>query len=276
MSAPTIAILTDFGDYDPFVGIMKGVMSRIAPQAKQISITQQIPPGDIQRAAIVLWQSVPHFPPGTIFLVVVDPGVGTDRKAIILTSGKKVFIGPDNGVFSYILDQNSKAWELNNPEFQYTNLSTTFHGRDIFSPAAAYASLGIQPAQFGDSVQELVKLPAPRLDFVGDSLRGEVLTVDHFGNLLTSIGLFSPSKEDTLHFDPWVSALSSRDIVLNDPHITLKDQSTLPLISTFSDLDGRDCGVLVGSTGLMELVANQHSAAEILKLNPGDPVTFNP
>ena len=276
MSAPKIAILTDFGDYDPFVGIMRGVMSRIAPQAKHISITQQIPPGDIQRAAVVLWQSVPHFPPGTIFLVVVDPGVGTERRAIIFKSGKKVFIGPDNGVFSYILDQKTKVWELSNPDFQYTELSSTFHGRDIFSPAAAYASLGIQPSQFGDPVQDQVKLPTPDLDFDGNSLRGEVLTADHFGNLLTSLGKFSPIKEGTFHFDPWIGALSPRDMVLNNPQITLADGTTLPLISTFGDLTGRECGVLVGSTGLLELVANQHAAAEILKLNPGDPVTFEP
>ncbi len=276
MSAPRIAILTDFGDYDPFVGIMKGVMSHIAPHTQFIRLTHQIPPGDIQRAAVVLWQSAPHFPPGSIFLVVVDPGVGTDRKAVILETRQQLFIGPDNGVFSYILDQKTNAWELSNPDFQYTKMSTTFHGRDIFSPAAAYASLGIQPSQFGDPVRELARLPAPSLDFDGESLRGEVLTVDYFGNILTSLGLFSRPVDDMLHLEPWVGSVSSREVALNDPHLVLTDHTTLPLISTFEDLQGRACGALIGSTGLIEVVANQQSAAELLGLSPGDPVTFNP
>jgi len=276
MSGPKIALITDFGDYDPFVGIMKGVMSRIAPQTQYINLTHQIPPGDIQRAAIVLWQSVPHFAPGTIFLVVVDPGVGTDRKAVILKCGQQVFIGPDNGVFSYILDQKSQAYELNNPDFHYSKTSTTFHGRDIFSPAAAYASLGIQPSQFGDPVQELVQLPTPYLEFDGETLRGEVVSVDHFGNILTSLGLISRPTGDKLQINPWLGDSSPRDIVMDDPHVTLANRTSLPLISTFEDLEGKDCGALVGSSGLLELVANQNSAAEILEAKPGDRVTFHP
>ena len=117
-SEQVIALLTDFGNDDPFVGIMKGVISNIAPKVKLIYITHNIPPGDIRRAAVMLWQSVPYFPLGTIFLTVVDPGVGTNRRGMIVKAGDYIFVGPDNGVFTFTCQDEFTAWELQESQFQ--------------------------------------------------------------------------------------------------------------------------------------------------------------
>jgi len=269
---PKIALITDFGEYDPFVGIMKGVISEIAPRTNQIDITHLIPPGDIKRGAIVLWQCYQHFPQETVFLTVVDPGVGTDRKAIYLQAHGHTFIGPDNGVFSYLLDDNYQAWELTNTRLQYETSSTTFHGRDIFAPAAAHASLGVEGPEFGNEVTGLTRFPHPRLHKSGAVLHGEVLTIDQFGNLLTSLGRFRPSEEGDIALTPWTGSLSPQRYQVESLQVQLPDGITIPLVKTFDDLEGEECGALVGSTGLIEVVANQQSAADLLELHPGDPV----
>lgn len=273
MPHPPIAIMTDFGERDPFVAIMKGVIHRIAPGTPLVDITHQIPPGDIQRGAIVLWQAVPHFPQGTIFLAVIDPGVGTDRKAIYLQNRQAIFIGPDNGVFSYISDDDSPAWELSNPALQYAS-SSTFHGRDIFAPAAAHAALGKKGADFGPALEGRVTLPRPLLHLEGHTLRGEILTQDRFGNLLTSLGQLSPLDGGDYRLDPWVGTFSPTKIPNGGMEIILPNGERLDLVSTFGDIQPGDCAALVGSTGLIELVSNRESAADLLSLKRGDTVTL--
>ena len=150
MSQP-IVILTDFGTSDPFTGIMKGVIAGIAPDRPIIDLTNEIPPGDIRRAAVMLWQASPYFPAGSVFLTVVDPGVGTSRRPIFLKTRDHVFIGPDNGVFTFILGESFQAWELQNPRLTLQNPGMTFHGRDIFAPAAGYAALGTPGPEFGET-----------------------------------------------------------------------------------------------------------------------------
>jgi len=163
MKKRIIALLTDFGNEDPYVGIMKVIISQIYEDCALIDLTHLIPPGDIQRGAFVLWQAARDLPPGTVFLSVVDPGVGTDRKAIFLECGGQIFIGPDNGLFSYLTyKKDYAAWELSNPNFQQKNTAYTFHGRDIFAPAAAHTALGRQGAEFGDKLSEILLLPQPR------------------------------------------------------------------------------------------------------------------
>ena len=164
MRTKPLVILSDFGTEDPFVGIMKGVISVISPGTPIIDLTHEIPPGDIRRASIFLWQSFSYFPKGTIFLVVVDPGVGTQRKPLILETKDYTFIGPDNGVFTFIHDQDTQAWILENPDFFLPNLRMTFHGRDIFAPCAAYAARGIRGPEFGDRIMDIKKILSPRLD----------------------------------------------------------------------------------------------------------------
>jgi S-adenosylmethionine hydrolase len=278
-SEPVIALLTDFGNDDPFVGIMKGVISNIAPQVKLIDITNKIPPGDIRRAAVTLWQSIPFFPPGSIFLTVVDPGVGTNRRGMLVQAGDYIFVGPDNGVFTYARQDEFIAWELQESQFQLAVKGNTFHGRDIFAPAAAHAANGIEGDRFGSKIVDLVLLTNPQLQVAKNKIYGEVLYSDQFGNLLTSLGLFSPSDERSFRFDPWINR---RQVDFEDRVIS-KYQSTLSLpggktllwVDTFSDLQDGECGFLVGSSGLIEIVANQNNAGELLNINSGAQLTLN-
>ena len=159
---PPIVILTDFGTTDPYVGIMKGVITQIAPLTPIIDLTHKITPGDVRQGAVTLWQSINYFPPGSIFLVVIDPGVGTSRRPLILQNGPYTFIAPDNGVLSFICGNDPKAWEISNPELSLPNPSITFHGRDIFAPAAAHTSLGVDATEFGDPIRGFHLLNDPR------------------------------------------------------------------------------------------------------------------
>ena len=181
-SSPLIALITDFGENDPFVGIMKGVISKISPGIELIDITHNIPPGDIQRAAIMLWQSKPYFPPGSIFLTVVDPGVGTSRRGLIAFSDDHIYVGPDNGLFTFVLDTSSEQWELENREYQLPHPGTTFHGRDIFAPAAAYTAKGIFGSEFGPVITDIMRLPKPHFRLSPHQIQGEILYKDRFGN----------------------------------------------------------------------------------------------
>ena len=272
---PTIAILTDFGSQDPFVGIMKGVIAGINPGAQHIDLNNQIPPGDIQRAAITLWQSRDYFPKGTTFLTVVDPGVGTQRRSIILKSDGYTFVGPDNGVFTLILGDDWKAWELVNPDLMMPNPGNTFHGRDIFAPAAAHASKGVPGPEFGEAIHALVLLPAPKLDSPSPgTIRGEILHADHFGNLLTSLGRFDLIDNGSWEYRPWIGESHTQEIDSSNAIIKLPDGSQLPWVKTFGEIPENECTVLVGSSGLIEIVANRQSAAEMLELSGGESVTL--
>lgn len=269
-----IALLTDFGDQDPFVGIMKGVMVQRAAEAHFIDLTHHIPPGDVFQAAVVLWASVPYFPLGTVFLVVVDPGVGTSRRAVLVESGGYRFVGPDNGVFSFVLRPGWRAWALENPHFRLPHVSTTFHGRDIFAPAAAYAALGIPGEAFGPPVSDLVRLVPPRLEVTPAYIQGEVLFADRFGNVMTSLGTFEPAEEDTWYFRPWLAETETpRRVRFNTLH--LPDGQTLKPVRTFGDLPPGEPGFLVGSTGLIEIVVNRGDAAAHLGLKRGQSLTLD-
>ena len=274
MASNLIVLITDFGDSDPYVGIMKGVICRIAPALNLIDLNHHIPPGDIQECAFQLWQAVEYFPPDAVFLAVVDPGVGTKRKGLFFQRGDQVFIGPDNGVFSYLgYKTPTMAWELASPEFQLQDPSSTFHGRDIFAPAAAYATLGIRGHQFGEIIGSLNHLPSPVCQIKEDHLEGEVISIDRFGNLITSLGQFQKT-EKVLKISSWIEDLSLG--FPPDPKIH-HDQEVNPLsmISTFSDIPPGSCAGLIGSSGLLEIVANQSSAADLLGLGKGDRITLS-
>jgi S-adenosyl-L-methionine hydrolase (adenosine-forming) len=273
MTAPIIALLTDFGTVDPFVGIVKAVIAGIAPETKIIDITHEIPPGDIQRAAVILWQAAPFFPPFTIFLAIVDPGVGTERRPILLQSGfgrsdrTYFFIGPDNGLFTYVQYHGFKAWELANPSYRLTLPSMTFHGRDIFAPAAAYAARGIPGSAFGPMIADPVRLPAPWLHQDAQGiLSGEILFADHFGNYLTSLGKFERQGRDTLRFDPWLPGAAPRVFSTKEISIILPGGLRIRLAETFGAIPDGSVAILVGSSGLLEIAANRSSAFKILNL----------
>lgn len=274
MNTP-IALLTDFGHQDPFVGIMKGVIADLSPAVQLIDICHEIPPGDIARAAIQLWQSSPYFPKGTIFLTVVDPGVGTARTPIIMQTKDHIFIGPDNGVFSFVVDDNTQAWALHNPAYQQRNPAMTFHGRDIFAPAAAHAARGTLGHEFGAALPELVKLPIPTLQATERGLlHGEILYADHFGNLLTSLGKFQSQDDSLWTFQPWIGDATPFTLKLHQSILQLPGGGTLPWAQTFGDISANKCAAIIGSSGLIEIVANGQSAAKLLGLVSGNSLTL--
>lgn len=188
---PPIALLTDFGYRDHYVGVMKGVIASIAPEARVIDITHGIAPQSIIGGAIALRESWKFFPPRTIFVVVVDPGVGTERRPIAVeTHAGARFVGPDNGVMALALDQAgfARAVELTAQRYRLPRVSASFHGRDIFAPAAAYLWRGTRLAAMGPAVTNPIALELPRPLETASELRGEVIYVDGFGNLITNIG----------------------------------------------------------------------------------------
>ncbi len=272
MKPQLIALLTDFGTSDPYVGIMKGILAGISPGTRLIDLTHHIPPGDIQRGAFTLWQSSLDLPLGTIFLAVVDPGVGTERKAICLDCAGQRFIGPDNGLFSFLLyGKEYNAWELSNPAYFLSSPGATFHGRDIFAPAAAYAANGIAGEKLGNPVESIQRLPVPRLKLEGKSLSGEVLSTDIFGNLFTSLGRFHSNRSWDLILGSWVDQTKCKIKARSHVEILAKD-ITLPLVKTFAAIPEGDCAGLIGSIGLLEIVCNRGSAKNILGLKRGDAV----
>jgi S-adenosylmethionine hydrolase len=274
MSAP-IVILTDFGTTDPFVGIMKGVITTINPDTPIIDLTHEIPPGDIRRGGIVLWQSRPYFPEGTTFLGVVDPGVGTQRRPILLETQGQSFIGPDNGLFTYVLGPTFRAWELANPQLRLPNPRATFHGRDIFAPAAAYAAQGVPGPQFGEAVPELSMAPLPQLEIQPPNrIRGEILHMDRFGNALTSLGVFSPLPTGSHALEPWVGKETGLEVRMEEASLQLPGGYLIPWAKTFAEVEAGSCAFILGSSGLLEIVGNRQSAAKLLNLQGGEPVTL--
>lgn len=274
MTPSLIAILTDFGTQDTYVGVMKGVIASIAPQAQVIDLTHEITPGDIRQAAFKLWQAVPFFPDGTIFEVVVDPGVGTRRRPVAVAWSSRIFVLPDNGLMTYLLTcaPASKAVELVSPTFRLNPVSSTFHGRDVFAPAAAYLASGVPMDDLGPPAGELIRFPLPHLSLKkGPRLEGEILHADRFGNLITSLGRLE-RQVDSLAFVPWLPVVDQSSIPSENLRLHLEDGTRLSLNNTFGDVPRGTALAYIGSEGLVEVAVNQGSAYETLGLKPGSHV----
>ena len=181
-----ITLLTDFGLKDPYVGIMKGVILSINPEATIVDITHDITPQNVEEAAFLIEEYHRYFPPGTIHLAVIDPTVGSKRRPIIVSKDNNVFIGPDNGLFTLILN-DAEVYLLENPDFMLKEVSSTFHGRDIFAPAAAHASTGFHPSAFGRMISDPLRLNNMFPTIEGNSLNGRIVRFDSFGNAITNI-----------------------------------------------------------------------------------------
>jgi S-adenosyl-L-methionine hydrolase (adenosine-forming) len=184
-----ITLTTDFGTGDGFVGVMKGVILTIAPTAHLVDLSHDVAPQDVRQAAYLLARARPYFPAGTVHLAVVDPGVGSARRLLLVVASRACFVGPDNGLFTPALDEpGSQAFVLDQPAFWLPQVSQTFHGRDIFAPVAAHLAAGVTPAALGSLVSDPVRLVLPiPVRLPGGAVRGEVVYVDHFGNLITNI-----------------------------------------------------------------------------------------
>jgi S-adenosylmethionine hydrolase len=252
-----ITLLTDFGTQDAYVGVMKGVISSISPQAQIIDLTHAIPPQDLYSARFNLLNAVPYFPEYTIHVVVVDPGVGTSRRGIAVQTDAGILVGPDNGVMSGVWQQFriQKAVDLTNPQFwRVPTPSTTFHGRDIFAPVAAHIARGAPLEQLGNGVtpESLERIDLPPLSRGEKFVRGGIQYIDHFGNGITTI------PADAVKGDPWQ---------------VLIGQTELPWCSTYGAVLPGQPLALVGSHGWVEVATNQGNAAQRLHFKIGDPVT---
>lgn len=183
-----IALLTDFGLNDNFVGVMKGIIYRINPGARIVDLCHQVESHNIREAALLLKSSYPYFPEGTVFLIVVDPGVGTRRKSVIVETERYLFVAPDNGVLSFLMERDIKRIiQITNEEYFLKPVSRTFHGRDIFAPVAAHLSKGENVEKFGPRIRNIDRLEFPEPQVKNKRLVGEVIYVDRFGNLITNI-----------------------------------------------------------------------------------------
>jgi len=270
----TIALMTDFGIDDPYVGVMKGVMRGIAPDAGFIDITHTITPQGVREAAFDLMHTYAFFPKGTVFLVVIDPGVGSTRKPIAVTAGDYTFVAPDNGVLSYVLRQFEfyAAHELSNTAYQLPKVSRTFHGRDIFAPAAAHIAAGVDLSSFGVALDEIVKLPAPTLDVERSVVKGEVLHVDRFGNIITSIGRLSWVDGERMTLSSQFGDLPDVPIIASGARTRVNDHELMGIQQAYSDVRRGELVVLMGSSGYLEISVNQGHAAERLDITVGDRV----
>ncbi|MBZ0303263.1 MAG: SAM-dependent chlorinase/fluorinase [Anaerolineae bacterium] len=275
MEQPTIALLTDFGLRDAYVGVMKAVMRRICSGAALIDLTHAIEPQAVREAALTLLSAYAYFPAGTIFLVVVDPGVGTTRRPVAVAAGDYQFVAPDNGVLSYVLEllPDVRSVELTQDTYRLHPTSQTFHGRDIFAPAAAHLAAGVSLPELGPTLHDLMRLPAPRLDIVDGCLLGEIVHIDHFGNVVTSIGTLTWTAEDVLQLQPQFGP--SRDVrTIDAAHavVACGDQEVAGIFRAYGQAARGQMLTLVGSSGFLELAINQGNGAAALNIAIGDPV----
>ena len=273
MSAP-IFLLTDFGHDDAYVGLMKSVISSIAPQSPIIDLTHSISPGDLGRAAFELWRAKPYLPEPCVVCTVVDPGVGSDRRALALEWNGRTFIGPDNGLFTYLLATSPPPTvvSLESEEYWRLPVSQTFHGRDIFAPTAAHRAAGVTLNRLGSPAQNLIRLPLPTLDLLeGPEVHGEILHIDGFGNLISSLGILRIEGTD-LFLEPWLPHCPPARLPRLGLHVQLPNGSKLEISQTFSDVDPGETVAYIGSAGLLEIGINQVRADEKLPLLPGHDI----
>lgn len=187
---PIVTLTTDFGLQDSFVGALKGVLLSRCPAAQVVDLTHDVPPQNVRIGALRLASAAPHFPPGAVHLAVVDPGVGGSRRAIAVAANSHAFVGPDNGLLALAAPRSAADWRaahLTNERYWLPDVSHTFHGRDVFAPVAAFLACGGRLEDIGEPIDSIVDISLPGIQRVGDRLRGVVLDVDRFGNLVTNV-----------------------------------------------------------------------------------------
>ena len=251
-----IVLLTDFGTKDYFVGAMKGAILSINKRANIVDITHQVPPQDVLSASFTLRACYRDFPKKTIFVAVVDPGVGSNRKAILCETADYYFIAPDNGLLSFIFDEaiDFRVYELTNEKFFKHPISHTFHGRDIFAPVAAHLSNGIKANEFGNEIRDFVRLEESKPRKVSDKeIEAAIIHIDRFGNLITN--------------------LTQKDLPQN---FTLKinGKKIEKIRDFFAEAEKGELFIIMGSAGFLEVAAFQDSAVNILSAKIGQKITI--
>jgi len=255
-----VTLLTDFGTADYFVGALKGALLAADPEARVVDITHEVPPFDIEAGAFTLRAAFETFPEGTVHVGVVDPGVGSARRAIAVEGRGHTFVGPDNGLFGHVYERVRpfRVFHLTNTNFFRREVSSTFHGRDIFAPVAGALSRGVRAEELGPEVFDFVRLPSAVVERVADgTLVGAVIHVDRFGNLVTNIDRKPVER------------------LAQGAAITIEagEHRVERLVATYAELPAGGVGALFGSTDHLELAAPSASAAEHLGVGRGTRIT---
>ncbi len=259
---PVITLTTDFGYKDPFAGVMKGVILNINPMARIVDLTHGIAPQNIKEAAFSIGMSYKYFPEDTIHIVVVDPGVGSGRRPVMVSANSQYFIGPDNGVFSYVYRFSREAplvVHITAGRYFLSPESPTFQGRDLFAPVAAWLSLGVGMSDFGDSLSDYQTFDVPFPDVTAEGmLKGEVIHIDTFGNAMTNI------RSGDIRGLCGKAGPSTFKITFRDREVLLKD--------FYSQAEDKGLYSLVNSSGYLEFFMNGGNASAVYNISTGDKV----
>jgi S-adenosylmethionine hydrolase len=261
MPSKIITLTTDFGLKDPYAAEMKAVILGISPKAKIVDITHQIKKFNIRMGAYTLAAACPYFPKGTIHMAVIDPGVGTKRKAILIQTKNAHFVGPDNGVLALAAKSQGvkQFYKIENPKFMLKRISNTFHGRDIFAPAAAHLANGVSPPEFGREIRKIVMPKFAKTTKTKTTLTGEIIHIDGFGNIITNLR----EKDCELMGTKKTVKLKLKNAVLK-----------LKLCKAYSEVKAQQPLAIIGSHNFLEISINQGNAAENFQTRVGDKVTL--
>jgi S-adenosylmethionine hydrolase len=254
-----VTLTTDFGSGDHEAGVLKGVIWNIAPHAHIADLSHEIPPHDILGGALILWRTAPYFPDGTVHVAVVDPGVGTQRRGIAARIGRQFFIGPDNGLPSLLLDRaeenkdHSRFIQLDKPEFWLPEVSSVFHGRDIFAPAAGHLAAGTPFDRLGTPIDDPIRIRLPKPVPTASGWSGQVIHIDHFGNLATNLSM------------QHITGLKEVMVRIMGAQIT-------GLVTTFGERPKGSLIALLDSSGSLAISVVNGSAQQVLRAVVGDPI----
>ena len=254
-----ITLTTDFGTEDWFVGTMKGVIASINPRATVVDITHAIPGGDVRAGAFALAASYKYFPQGSVHVAIVDPGVGSKRRAIAIQTERYSFVGPDNGVLSFASrgERIKAVRALENETYFLKPISQTFHGRDVFAPVAAHLARGVSTAKFGPATRNFVRLDWPEANVHRGSIEGEVIYIDKFGNSITNIPASTVARLGDEHFE-----------------IFKGRKRICPIRTHYQSVPARQAVAVPGSSGYLEIAVNGGNASAMLGLRVGNRVTI--
>jgi len=261
LANPIITLTTDYGTNDHLVGVLKGVILKINPEVTIVDITHAVTAFDLLDGALTIASAYSYFPPRTIHVVVVDPGVGTDRRPLLVTGQNQYFIAPDNGVLSGVFDKeaNFLVRHLTSEHYFQHPVSKTFHGRDVFAPVAAWLSKNWQPGSMGEEITDFKRLALPRPKEADGALKGVVLKVDSFGNLLTNF-----KAED----------LPAEVLEKGEVKLQVGNHAVTRLVPTFAHGGAGEPVAYVGSSGYVEIAVNRGNASKTLGIGRGTPVVF--
>ncbi len=260
MTRPIITLTTDYGTGDHLVGVIKGVILSINPDVNIIDITHNVLPHDLLDGALTVGQAYKLFPSKTIHIVVVDPGVGTARRPILVAADQQYLVAPDNGVLSSVYDQSEAlyVWNIISEHYFRHPVSNTFHGRDIFAPVAAWLSKSWQTSSFGEPITDFVRFAMPKPKVNGNTIKGVVLKMDHFGNLITNL-----------------TAADAPALTAPDGKFTIRigNGQVTKMVPTFAQGGAGEPVAVIGSSGYVEIAVNKGSAAKALGATRGVEVT---